>query len=211
MNNVKAKPIHVIPKFLSMDSVAEEMKDISTIPLGLKNKDLSVYTYDFKENFTTLLVARNMKNAIDFAYKIIDEVKSLKDVDVVILDAEEMRRNREISLKDEFEKAKTSIETKIAKNDCKFILCVFIGINKFFTENAVDDTVLHEFMKKTEKSGKVSFVIIDNPAVTEQYLISNNISAFSKKTDYNTSFGYVIKEREATLIKLIEMKDSSSD
>ena len=171
-----------------------------------------------------------MKNAIDFAYIIVDEIKQLEDVEVVILDAEEIKRNKKVTLKDAFENAKTKLE-KAPKN--KFILYVVIGINKFLSEEAVTDTELTEFMKNAKDSEKVSFIIIDNPAllknneysiwykdniekdcgiwvgngITDQYLISNNIATFGKKTDYNTSFGYVIKEREATLIKLLEMKD----
>ena len=232
-NKIKAMPVPVIPKVLRIQDVKEYLKDITQVPIGMVNTNFDIYTYDFRDNFTTLILSKNMNNAINFAYKILEEIKLLKDVNIVILDAEEIRKNKKTTLKKSFKEFEKEIEKNIKSRTKKLTLCLLIGINKFLSEEAIDEFELDELFKKANKSEIYSFILIDNinllknneyqqwyqnyikndsgiwvgNGVTEQTNINNSLPAFGMKTDYNSSFGYIIKDEEATLIKLIGMEE----
>ena len=85
--NYKAKKIPVLPDIVYVEDVDFELKDLTTVPIGIEKNSLEVYVYDFLEQKINLIAAKSIKNHIYFIYALIKQIASLKGVKVHIIDA----------------------------------------------------------------------------------------------------------------------------
>ena len=233
-NVLVAKPIRALPEVLKMEDVLDCMEDISGVPIGMKKNNLEVYKYDFKNNFITIIGAQNMSNSIDFFYNVINEIKTLKNINIHKIDPEIIRESKNYSLHDEFNNFMIEIEKEAKAKDDVFNVCLIVGIDKFITEGNVDLEKFNDTLLLAKNSGKHSFIIIDNAnhlkehsldnwyknfinadsgiwigkGVCEQRLIGQSLGLFSEENSCSQSFGFIIKDREVTLLKMLGMKDN---
>lgn len=232
---INAAPIPVLPDKVTFESVRNLKKDISEIPIGMIEKNLKIATYDFKKNFATMITSKNTEDAIQFAVNIMEELKTLENVETIVFDAERVLSTRRTNLKEQF----ATFVSNIDKNDetKKHIICVFIGIDKFLSDYTNMETSFDSVIKQLEQKENYSIIIVENAnkvkihefedwfknyitkekgiwvgnGIDNQYLITINSSRKELVNNCGRSFGYVIKDGIAVLIKLIEMKDDGDN
>ena len=228
-NTFKAASILTMPDVLDLEQVRDKLTDISNVPLGISKNDLSVYSYDFKKNFMTVIASKNMKNAIEFSSYIVEELNTLSNVKTLLLDPDMLNEEKDGDLKTLFNEFKLQIEENNKKDD--FSLCTIIGIDRFITSRAIEANEFYQLLKDAERSGKCSFIIIDNPSrlkshmiekwyseyitgdtgiwigggITEQGLISVNLGIFAPENKIDSTFGLIVKGSKPIIIKLIGM------
>lgn len=229
----KAPPIPVLPDKVTFREVKKHIDGISQIPLGIFEKNLKVANYDFKKNFATLITSKNMEDAIQFTVNIIEELKSIKNVETVIFDAERGISSKRINLQDQY----TAFITKLNKENKNHTICIFIGIDKFLADYANTGSNFNSVIKQLEEKQNYSIIVVENAnkmkthefeewyknyitkekgiwignGIDSQYLITINSSRKELVNDCGRSFGYIIKDGIATLIKLLEMKEDEDN
>ena len=236
-NKVKAKKIPVVPKILLPNELRKTMQTMENVPIGMAKDNLKIYTYNFKENYITILGSKNVNHSIKFAFSVLEVLKEQPNLSINVLDAENVKKNGEITLQEAYMKLVEELQENVDSNDIKDCLAIIIGLNKFFSEGNISENMFNEMLKKFKVTGKISFILIDNPnllkrnaysdwyrnfviqdagiwigkGMGEQGLI-NCSSRIPRDLDINDcSYGFAVKDGEYTYIKLVGMKKESED
>ena len=232
---IKAKHIPTLPDKVEMNDIKDYLKDLTAVPIGISKKNLDVYTYNFKKSFVNIITSKNIESSIEFISHILEEVKQLENTNIVLFDSERVLQNKKVNLGLNYKNFVLGIENNLNKN--KQVICIIIGIDKFlnYLENGEED--LYETFKKAEELENYSFVIIDNASklknreydewykeyvsgdtgiwigngISDQYLINVNTANKEVINSCGDSFGYVIKQEEPYLIKLLGMKQKGEE
>ena len=232
VNTVKAEPIPTLPDRVRIDDVKKTLKDITSVPLGIIKKSLKVLTYNFKKNLCTIITSKKIDDSIDFTFYMLEAVKQIKNTNVMIVNAEKSNKT-DNSFIITFNEISYMVENN--KKNSGDTLCIIIGIDKFL--NSIEDTHFKEILEKAQQNGNYSFIIVDSATklkdhtydewykqfiaedngiwigngLDSQYLI--NISGDRREINDNCGrdFGYVIKDGNFTMIKLLGMKKAGDD
>ena len=174
-----------------------------------------------------------MELAIQFARNIVEEIRLLKDVNVYIFDAERINKNEKEKLKEEYLNFISNLE-KIKPNIN--VLCVIIGIDKFLNEIDLNSEI-NETFKTLENRQNTNVVLVENvnklknyeyeqwfknyiskdsgiwvgKGINNQYLMTINSDRREILNNCGSSYGYVIRQGNSYLVKLLGMKDSDDD
>ena len=230
---IKASPIPTLPDKVTLESVKGYMTDLMQVPIGIMEKNLKVSLYDFKRNFATVITSKNMEDAIQFTTNILEELKSLKNINTIVFDAERVLMSKKVDLKEEYARLISNID-KDTKNHT---IGIFIGIDKFLADYANVGSNFNAVIKQLEEKANYSVIIVENAnklkthefddwyknyiskengiwvgnGIDNQYLITINSSRKELVNNCGRSFGYIIKDGIATLIKLLEMKEDEDN
>lgn len=228
--SARAKHIPVVPKRISLDDVKADLKDITSVPVGISNKTLETVTWDFKKNFGTMITCKSVQDITDFFTNVIDELNRLEDVDLNVFDSEriiQMKKGEAV------EKYKEFLLKMASKDNGKHKICVFIGVDKFINELDETEDEFGRLISEMEEKENYSFVIIENAnkiknheydswfkdyvskddgiwvgsGIEDQYLINILSDRRELVNNCNISFGYVMKQGNANMVKLLGIKD----
>ena len=228
-NYPKAKPIPVIPERVTYKDVKEYLTGLSGVPIGITQKDIKVYTYDFKKDFINIITSRNMEDAIQFTTNIIQEMREIKNIDIAIFDAERTITNKRDELKKEYIEFISNIE-----QNKKDKICIIIGVDKFITDFEDIENKFEDTLKIINKTGICNIILVENVnklknheyddwyrnyilkdngiwignGIENQYLITVDSNRKEMVNDCGSSFGYIIRQGNMTFIKLLEMKEN---
>lgn len=229
----RAREVAVLPEIVGLKNVKSELKDLESLPIGIAQKNLRVFKYDFTKEFINIIIARDMELAIQFARNIVEEIRLLKDVNVYIFDAERINKNEKEKLKEEYLNFISNLE-KIKPNIN--VLCVIIGIDKFLNEIDLNSEI-NETFKTLENRQNTNVVLVENvnklknyeyeqwfknyiskdsgiwvgKGINNQYLMTINSDRREILNNCGSSYGYVIRQGNSYLVKLLGMKDSDDD
>ena len=229
VNNSTARPIPVIPEKVTFKDVEEYLKGLSKIPIGITQKDIKIYSYDFKKDFINLITSRNMDDAIQFTTNILEEIREIKNINIAIFDAERTISNKIHELKEEYIEFISNIE----KND-KQTICIIIGVDKFITYFENGENSFEETLRSMNKSDLYNIILVENVnklknheydnwyrnyiskdngiwignGIENQYLITVDSNRKEMVNDCGSSFGYIIRQGTMTFVKLLEMKEN---
>lgn len=230
-NTKIAKNIPVLADKVTIEDVENELKDLTKVPLGITKKDLAVYTYDFTKNIVNIITAKNMEEVCEFTSHIIEELKLLENINIMILDFEKAILNKR-STQANFEECMKMIDSKKINN-----ICIIIGIDKLMTDIENGERRLLEMIKLADEKDNSNFIFVDNAArlknheydewykayipgdtgiwigngIDDQYLIRTNTIGRNIVNNCGISFGYVVNQSEATMIKLLGIKENGDE
>lgn len=230
---IGAKPIPTLPERVTIDDVKEYLDDISLLPIGINRKNLNVYRYNFRKSLINIITSKNIETSVEFMSNILEELKLIKNLNVVLLDAERLLQNNNLELN--YKNFKLNVDNNLNKN--KQILCVIIGIDKFINDLENGEEEFLELLKSTEGLKNYNYIIVDNHTrlknreydnwykeyisgdtgiwvgngINDQYLITTNYTNSDRINNCGESFGYVIKQSEPNLIKLLGMKEKGDE
>ena len=235
-NKLIAQNIPTIPNKVTYSNVQKELKDLSSIPVGINKKDLKICTYDFKNNFINIITAKNTEDATIFVSHIVEEIGQLKNIEITILNAEKIKQSKKSELNKDYNNYINQIDENLTQNN-KHHLCIIIGLDKFL--NYIDDGEdnFEQLLKQVDESGIYSFIIVDNATklknheydewyknyiakedgiwvgngIEDQYLISISSEERRLANNCGNSFGYVVKKETPYLVKLLEMKEKGEE
>ena len=229
-SKISAKSISVMPDKVTIDDVKNQLKDIHTVPIGILKSNLKPCIYDFKNNFITMIASNNLEDSCKYVAELINELKLLKDINIMILDAERILQ----SGKDDIEEKCKDLLKENLKN--KNTICIIIGIDKFI--NVVgDEDVFYTMLKNTRNIGNCNYIFVENATrfknheyddwyreyitgdsgiwvgngIDDQYLISINSNRRTIVNNCGSSYGYVIKQGNYRMIKLLGIKEEKDD
>lgn len=190
--------------------------------------NLNIATYDFKNNFINIITAKSIENATEFVTHLCEEFKLIKNVTATIFDAEGIIQEKRKNLQTDYYNYISNMQTDLNKG--KHNICIIIGIDKFLLN------VEKEFnsdLKKADEAENYSFLIVDSVfklknhefddwyknyvskdrgiwvgnGISDQYLIRLNSSNRNIINNCGDSFGYIINQEEATMVKLLGIKE----
>lgn len=231
-NPLNAKPIPTLPDKVSIEDIKSKIKNISAVPIGITEKTLKPYLYNFKKNFISIISAKKLDDSIDYLFNILEAVKLIDSTEIVVLNAEKTLQSVGKNLLGEYNDFVLKLEKN---NSSSHILCVIVGIDKFF--NSISDSEFKNTLEKAEQNGKCSFVIVENASKLKdhsydlwykeyisddkgiwvgngfdsQYLINITGDRREIKDNCGRDFGYVINDGNFTIIKLLGMKKAGDD
>ena len=232
---IKAKPVPTLPNKVTMEHIQDSIEDLSLLPIGISKKNLNVYRYNFEKSMITEIASKNIDDSVTFVSNILEVVKRLENVNLIIFDAERILQTNRINLDLNYKNFVLGIENNLNQN--KRVLCIIIGIDKFLNEIENGEDEFYEMLKRAEELGNYNFIITDNATrlknheydewfkeyipgdtgiwvgngASDQFLITINSTSNDLINNCGKSFGYVIKEGEATLVKLLGMKDKGEE
>ena len=228
MNNKKiAKNIPVLPDKIMLEDLEDELVDITQVPLGITKKELEVFKFDFTRGLVNIMTAKNLEEVSQFVYYVLEELKTLKDINLMILDFEKALLNKKSTIKD-FEQCIKSI-----KENKKYNICLILGIDKLTSDIEFGEQKIFEMLKLAEEKDNCNFIFVDNATriknheyddwyktyvsgdtgiwigngIEDQYLIRANTIGIDVVNNCGMSFGYVVNQGEATMIKLLGIKE----
>ena len=230
---IGAKPIPTLPERATIDNVKEYLDDISLLPIGINRKNLNVYRYNFRRNLINIITSKNIETSVEFVSYILEELKLIKNLNVVLFDAERLLQNGNLELN--YKNFKLNVENNLNKN--KQILCVIIGIDKFINDLENGEEEFFELLKSTEGLKNYNYIIVDNYSrlknreydswykeyisgdtgiwvgngINDQYLIAINSTNLDMINNCGESFGYAIRQGEPNLVKLLGMKEKGDE
>ena len=233
--NISAKNIPVLPDRVSLENVQYALKDLTTVPIGINKKNLEVFCYDFKKNFINIITAKNIDVSAQFVGHLLEEIKLIKDISINLLDAERIFEMGEVNFKLKIQNFILELENNPKKN--KDVLCIIIGLDKFINDIENGENGFYEMLKKAKELRNYNFIIVENATklksrefntwykmyinndrglwigngVREQYVIKVNINDKNIMNRCGDSFGHVIKQEEATPVKLLGMKENGDE
>lgn len=228
-----ARKIPVMPDIVEFENVEDYLQDITKVPIGISKDILKVYVYDFKRNFINIIASKNLENAVDFANNIYKKLLLLKNLEIAIFDVDEMLQADKTSIKDEYNKFINGLRDK----DKKDKLCIIIGVDKFISEYEDVENKFENTLKIAAESRKCNYIFVDNAVklknheydiwyknyiskdegiwvgsgIENQYTITINFERKSIINNCGRNYGYVIKQGNVNLIKLLEMKEEERD
>lgn len=228
----KAEPIDTLPKQIKIDDIKDEINDLSDLPIGIAKKDLKTYKYNFRERLIHLILSKNVRDAAQFTGYILDEMQLVDGVRILLLDTEKILDTNNLSMYEEFEKMVNDLESL----ENERAICVIIGADKFINNYRSNDGEFYDALMKIEVSKNCNIILVESDTkiksheysdwyrayvskenaiwvgngIENQYAI--NIMDTSKlRNKCGASFGYAVKDGNATLIKLLEMKEGDAE
>lgn len=176
VNIITAEKVPVLPSVVKREDFNIGLEDLNNIPIGLRKRDIKPELYDFKNNFITIIAAKNIEEAIQFASNIWQEISSLQQIETILLDPERKILSGKNDLKENYEKLVKKIKSKETNHNVCFILGLDRWIN--FLEQEVNQNKereddeeeeeglegvekLETILKQSEKKKNFSFIIVD--------------------------------------------------
>ena len=232
---IGAKAIPTLPDVVNIEEIKDELEDISLLPIGINKKNLNIYKYDFRKNLINIITSKNIETSVEFTSHILEEIKLLKDVSVIILDAERIIQSSKSNLITNYKNLRLEMENNFNSN--KQIICIIIGIDKFINDLENGEEEFYEVLKNAEELKNYNFIIVDNHTrlknreyddwykeyisgdtgiwvgngINDQYLININLTNSDILNNCGESFGYAIKQGEPNLVKLLGMKEKGDE
>ncbi len=233
--SIGAKPIPVLPKLVSIEDVRTEIKDLSKVPLGINKKNLNPYNYNFERNFVSMVTSKNIENSTNYILHVLEVIKLIKDVNIVVFDAEMVLQNSKSNLKTTYKNFKLGLENNVNLN--KQNVCIIIGVDKFINDLENGEEEFLQLLHNTENLKNYRFILVDNNSkfknreydqwykeyisgdtgiwigngVNDQYLISISNMGNRLNNRCGESFGYIIKQGEPICIKLLGIEEKGDD
>ena len=230
---IRARKIPVMPEIVEFENIEDYLRDITKVPIGITKDILKVYVYDFKRNFINIIASKNLENAVEFIENIYKKLLLLKNLEIHICDVDEMLQIGRTDIKNEYNKFISSL----GENNKKDKVCIIIGIDKFIAEYQDSSNNFGDTLKIASDSKKCNYIFVDNAVkiknheydawyksyvskdegiwvgngIENQYAITINFERKSIVNNCGRNYGYVIRQGNVKLIKLIEMKEEENN
>lgn len=157
----KAKSIPKLPEIVSLQDVKSGLKSISEIPIGIRDDDLSVYSFDFMSELVTPIIARNIESSADFIDNLIEEFYKFKGLKVIIYDTEKKLNTTRPIIKD----WKTFIDTinaATADKTVSRIIIFLINADRIINDLKENKDAFTVFIEQVRKHKKGRILLCDS-------------------------------------------------
>ncbi len=168
-NKTVAEKIPILPDIVKADNFKGNLSELSNVPIGLRKKDIKPEFYDFKDNFITIITAKDAEEAMQFGSNIWQQIEKVQDVDIIILDPERKILSGRNELSENYEKLVSADN----KKDSKHNICFVFGMNRlihYLEQSGEDDDdddlegaeKWQAIIKQCDEKKNFSFVILDS-------------------------------------------------
>ncbi len=225
----KAKHIPIMPDVVTIDHIKDRITTVNSMPIGINKRTLGIATYDFKKMPVNVVTSKDYDTAVLFADNLAEVAKLLKDADVIKFTPKDSN--------DEFVNKYNILAQAIANKSDKRVLCIIEDVDKFGSSLPTGINELDELFKAAADTQNCNFILVDNAmrlkahqfdpwyknfvssdtgiwvgnGVDNQFVITTEINRKTVIGNCGMSYGYIIKQSAATLIKLIGIKEKGDD
>lgn len=178
----KAKKVLILPEKVTLDLVSKEFKGLYSIPIGIEKDSLEISTYNFKQNFATLITSQDFSYSTKFINTLIYSLKKQQDAELVILDNEDLiELNERTNLKfynaecdqffedmnkevtEQYETYKNNNYSKSVLDKYKNKIIIIIGLDKFKNRLSDDNqNFMEKYFEMSQEIGKQTYIFVDN-------------------------------------------------
>ena len=224
----KAPSIPVLPKQIKLEEIKKQITELDKLPIGMYKSNLNLATYDFKNDFINIISAKSTELAAEYVSHIYEEMNMINGLEIMVFDTEGIIKDTRKNLRLDYQNYSLRIQNNLIKT--KHNVCIIIGIDKFLQGIEND---FEEDLKKAEELENYTFIIVESlfklknheydewyknyvpkdsgiwvgNGINDQYLLRFDSNSKDIINNCGESFGYLIKQEQASIIKLIGMKD----
>lgn len=177
-NQTKAKRIPVLPNIVRLNDVEEEIKDLTSVPIGISKNNLEIITTDLISNIGSIISSNKLANTQTFILSLLEILKLIVKNNLIIIDSIRAL-NLDINIyKNYYNNEFDYVTENLNKLIDKFIesksnesgIIVIYGVNKFLTK-LEDTSKFEELLEKLKKYEKIGIIVVDdtNKLKAQQY------------------------------------------
>lgn len=237
---IQAPQIPVLPEIVTLEDVESRKTDYHHIPIGIEEETLEVATFDFASNQITLINSEEIDMLNTFTSLVIKESLSLKEVETLVIDMKNIYQDLllEENYLTEKDDIITGLNNKIWNQTREKPLFIFVaGTDKWIKYLMSKKEDLNQFFSKVEAQKNCHFIWIDRLSEIKSYAYEswfrtyvstdsgiwlgrgiNNSTIHNLTTPLRTlgfplppNFGYIMKNGNATRVKLLESEGQDGE
>ena len=223
------RKIPTMPDIVTLNDVKDRFRGLKQVPIGIGRNDLRVATYNFKKRFLNIITSKTNDVINQFTTNIIEELETNKDINIVTFNS--VNTAEEISIREKF----NSLVEAAKQNKLKETIVFIIGIDKFLSN--INPAELLQNLRILEATKNCNIVLAESlmkikahefeewfknyntgdtgiwigNGVDGQYLINIMSNRREIINNCGNSYGYLINQGNATLVKLLGMKENGDD
>lgn len=237
INKNKAPEIPILPKVVTIEHLKKDLKDITSIPIGISAKTIKSYKYNFKDELVTILTAKNSEIIAPFVVNLIKLMKMTKTIDPILIDMEKIIDDKEFDFIEKFNEMTIRLNNNLENRENIHIVYFIYGIDAFINTMGSEKERFTKNVISAKKSGNCSFVVIDSASKIKSHSIDSwykdfitpgtgiyvgggfdsqfTISYEADRRDIvskcGDSMGYVVKKTKPQYIKILGIEEKSDE
>ena len=231
------KNIPEVPEIVTVNHVKGKLNSLDNIPVGISKEDISIETYDFKNNKSCLILANRINDTTYFIKSLVEEFKMLNR-NLIVIDP--VNTLESINVSNYYNNNFDTVVDKLSEylqnssiNDDVYIL--INSISTLFQK--ADKERVNNFLEVIRKNDYLHLIVVDANGKIKQIsfeqwftnLIGNNngiwigrgitdsgvirISNVTKEmsNDFEKYMGFVVVDNYASLVKFIDFYHEEGD
>ena len=225
-----AKRIPVMPDVVEFEHIKDRFSNIDALPIGINKKTLNPAIYNFRKRIVDIIVSKDFDIVTAFADNLANVIRKISNIEVVVFKPED---NHELFMKN-YETVTQILRDRPANKE---VLCIIEDIEKFGSQLPMGMGELDTLFKAAEDAKNCNFIIADSATryknhqfdtwykayissdtgiwvgngVDNQFVITTEINRKTVIGNCGISYGYIIKQSQATLVKLLGLKEKEED
>ena len=236
-NKVIAPSIPVVPNLVTIDSVKDKIKNTSALPIGISEKNVKPFLYNFEENIVNIITAKDIECIKPFIISIMSVFKLINNVDVVLIDLSKLIDKSEFNFIEKFNRLTERLNRNFDKRENVKIIYIIIGIDMFINNLGTEKELFTQNLDAAKKCSNCYFIVVDTATKIKahqldswyrnyvengngiyigngfdaQFVISYEADRREINSKCGNSFGYVVRKSKPTLIKLLGVEEKRDD
>ena len=158
-----------------LENVEGEIKDLSSVPIGLNIDNLDINTYDFTSTYGTIITGNRLKNYLSFINSLIDVLTKISNTQVIVFDPMNLLPTQRDKIANYYTNNFTNVLPPIAnyilkskEDNIKSQIIIIIGISKLL-DQLNDINEFTTFLEKTRKYDNAHIIITDDVLKLKKY------------------------------------------
>ena len=172
----RAERIPELPKKVTYDIVAKDIKGLASIPVGMSKDKLNVVSFDFTSSIGTLLTSYKLRNMMDFVYSLVFEFTKVSNLNVLFIDGTEKMKNIGQLVSNYYNNNFDSLLGKIEEyldnvknsNSNSSQIVMIYGFDKFMSKLG-NSQEFNKFIDKIKATENCRIIIMDDSVKLKQY------------------------------------------
>lgn len=158
-----AKPIPVLPENITADFIRPYLTTLDHMPIGMAKNTLKINTYDFKNQYLTLITANELKDMIPFVTTLHVSISALQNTKSYVMDTKKVLKLKD-NVYDYSEKFLGDLASFLTQKE-NIVLTIF-GWTDFL--GLIDKNYFFNFLKQNVHKN-LSFLLVDTANNLKKY------------------------------------------
>ena len=203
-----ADPVAILPEVVTKDNINSRLKGIEMVPVGIDKNTLKIASWDFKNNYTTMITALEFDSMKYFITPFIEQFRETNDCSVVVIDSLKeinlLNKSQNMFYYDNaFDKVVDSLYNNVKKqydayensnynkqvlSNVKTVVCIIVGISSLLSK--INDDAKNKYNLLVEYGNTIQ---------TIKFIFIDTIDVF-KKIEYDNWYKGVVKNNQGIWI-----------
>ena len=237
INKVMAPEVPVLPKVVTLDKVKKDLKDISSVPIGISAKTIKSYCYNFREEIVTLVTAKSIEGTFEFVKNLFIEMDVLETIEPILIDYGSLISKNEMDFVDLFNSMTIRLNNNIEKREDKHIVYFILGLDNFINNLGTEKERFTQNIETAVAIKNCSFIVIDDAGklrahfseswykkfvapgngiyigngFDSQFAIAYEADRRDIVSKCGDSMGYVVKKSKPQYLKLLGIEEKGEE